>query len=561
MKKTSICFMVMCVLFSIDTTAQGLFLPTNNTTQSTPSGALPAFWTDREIRMGFAEHGNGNVGIIKFSKPSGLPDNELGVFTWAGNNPVRIGGNIVKFMKESGLPNNVYVSGNMGINTLSPNARLELNSGVANTSGMRLTQLTSSSSLSTGNGRALTVDANGDVILTEVQNSSFWSLNGGTNDIFNNNPSGNVGIGLNTPTSRLEVLSSTGDATLRCTNTNTAINYASAIEATANTNAGEGLGGVFRGGKTGVEGWVEDDLDNYAGPGIPSVEGVAGFAANYGVDNDISAIGVLGQALSLSDDAPAIGLYGIATASDPNDEWALFANGRTFTPAGNWTASDERLKKNIQSIESALEVVNQLQPKTYEFRNDGKFGTVPFAKGKVYGFLAQELENVIPEMVTEAPIFFNSGDADKSKVFHEEYKAVSYQMLIPVLTQAIKEQQQEIVALRDELMEMKETISRISNSTNVGNDIDIIGNELMQNAPNPFSVSTVIPYKLSSEVANAYIYITDLNGKLIKKYNITSGGPEGEISIAADNLADGMYIYTLIANDHVVDSKRMIVAK
>ena len=131
---------------------------------------------------------------------------------------------------------------------------------------------------------------------------------------------------------------------------------------------------------------------------------------------------------------------------------------------GLWTSSDKRLKKNVKNVESALELVNKLQPKKYEYKTDGKYGTANFTKGKVYGFLAQDLEKIIPEMVTTAPIKFNSKDKDDHNDYSEDYKAVSYQMLIPILTQAIKEQQQEIVVLREELMNLKQLVS---NTTHV----------------------------------------------------------------------------------------------
>ncbi|SIS37081.1 hypothetical protein SAMN05421639_10415 [Chryseobacterium shigense] len=64
-------------------------------------------------------------------------------------------------------------NGNVGIGTTSPNTALELNSGTANTSGLRFTDLTSSSPI--GTGQALGVDANGNVVTVANPNPTTVS--------------------------------------------------------------------------------------------------------------------------------------------------------------------------------------------------------------------------------------------------------------------------------------------------------------------------------------------------------------------------------------------------
>ena len=78
--------------------------------------------------------------------------------------------------------------GNVGIgtNTTKPGNRLEVNSEVVGQSGLRLTQLTANSSPTTSNGKVLSVNTNGDVILTSCCSSaaSDWSRNVSTNTIY-----------------------------------------------------------------------------------------------------------------------------------------------------------------------------------------------------------------------------------------------------------------------------------------------------------------------------------------------------------------------------------------
>lgn len=120
-------------------------------------------------------------------------------------------------------------AGNMGVGTTTPNNRVEITSAAANTSGLRFTNLTSASPTVAANGKALSVDANGDVVLMPSA-SDAWKLLGnagttagtnflGTTDaqdlVFKTNnlermrtlaSNGNVGVGHTAPLSKLTVM-------------------------------------------------------------------------------------------------------------------------------------------------------------------------------------------------------------------------------------------------------------------------------------------------------------------------------------------------------------------
>jgi uncharacterized protein involved in exopolysaccharide biosynthesis len=85
------------------------------------------------------------------------------------------------------------------------------------------------------------------------------------------------------------------------------------------------------------------------------------------------------------------------------------------------TNSDRRLKQNIQDMQGALELLAQIQPKTYEFK------AVPGVRQ--LGFIAQELQPVLPQAVGGTP----DGDVEQAPM------AVDYGQLTPVLTGAVKE--------------------------------------------------------------------------------------------------------------------------
>jgi hypothetical protein len=80
---------------------------------------------------------------------------------------------------------------------------------------------------------------------------------------------------------------------------------------------------------------------------------------------------------------------------------------------------------------------------------------------------------------------------------------------------------------------------------------------LNQNVPNPFAESTVIGYNIPTTFRKAELKFMNINGTVIKTVNITRTG-KGEITVYADDLTSGMYIYSLIIDDKIIDSKRMV---
>ena len=96
-------------------------------------------------------------------------------------------------------------------------------------------------------------------------------------------------------------------------------------------------------------------------------------------------------------------------------------NTGTITAGGDITAfSDERLKSDIETIDNALDKVMNMR---------GVFYTKQAEKG--IGVIAQEIEKVLPEVVTDG-----------------EYKSVAYGNIVGVLIEAIKEQQKQIDELK-----------------------------------------------------------------------------------------------------------------
>lgn len=131
--------------------------------------------------------------------------------------------------------------------------------------------------------------------------------------------------------------------------------------------------------------------------------------------------------------------------------WALYANGWAGGLSAWQNVSDGRLKKNIVTIPNALDKVKQLRGVEYNF-NSAAYPELKLSdKEKKIGFIAQEVEAIFPELVVEKGIPYNEGEltADfKASRGSYNLKTVSYSELVPVLVEAIKEQQQQIEELK-----------------------------------------------------------------------------------------------------------------
>lgn len=89
-----------------------------------------------------------------------------------------------------------------------------------------------------------------------------------------------------------------------------------------------------------------------------------------------------------------------------------------------YSASDIRLKENVNSIPSALAIMDKLNPVTYNWNSTAKELNNTKTDNLEYGLIAQELEQVLPELVH--PLYSN-------------YKAIDYIKLIPLLIKSIQE--------------------------------------------------------------------------------------------------------------------------
>ena len=283
------------------------------------------------------------------------------------------------------------------------------------------------------------------------------------------------------------------------------------------------------------------------------------------------------------------GIYA-STGSSASNIYAGIFQGNVYV-YGTYNGSDKKLKKNINDFTDAMTIINKLKPKNYEFRDDGKFASLHLPKGNHYGLLAQDVEEILPDLVRESPLEVNkpaeqdiikpSADGKPAQISGQKeiplnmtkeimnVKGINYTELIPILIRGIQEQQAQInkqqaqvlqlIANNDDLQnqvyELKSMISKGGNAS----AITSLSGYLKQNVPNPANSNTVISYYLPYNAGSAQIKITDIKGSLLKVYNPSKG--EGQVNIKTGELPVGTYNYSLYVNGKSIDTKQMIITK
>ena len=117
-----------------------------------------------------------------------------------------------------------------------------------------------------------------------------------------------------------------------------------------------------------------------------------------------------------------------------------------FNSQGIQETSDVRFKKNISSISNALSTVLNLEGVTYNWRTED-FPERSFSERMEYGVIAQQIEKFVPELVS----------TDENG-----YKSVQYSHMVPLLLEAIKEQQAIINSQSKEIGVLKASVDAIS---------------------------------------------------------------------------------------------------
>lgn len=293
---------------------------------------------------------------------------------------------------------------------------------------------------------------------------------------------------------------------------------------------------------------------------------------NYGSYN--SALGRFADVSSGSlDNATAIGSGAIVNASNK----IRFGDANVTVVEGPvaYTTSDARFKTDVKEEVKGLEFIKRLRPVVYNFdtKKFTEFLTknMPDSIRKIHlekdfgistairqsGFIAQEVEKAAEESG------YNFNGVHKPSDDNDNY-SLSYSQFVVPLIKAVQEQQHIIEKQVEKIKHMEqqiEDLKKTSLSTGISQiNIDPAGISMEQNEPNPFSHETLVKYNIPQTVNNAYMAVYDLSGKQITTFPITEKG-SSSITITSEKLAAGIYIYSIVADGKIVDSKRMVVTQ
>lgn len=165
-----------------------------------------------------------------------------------------------------------------------------------------------------------------------------------------------------------------------------------------------------------------------------------------------------------------------------------------------------------------------------------------FYKKIHYALDADRLEELFPDLVY---------------VREDGSKAINYMEMIPLLVQSINELSAKIEVLEGQTSE--KAVRKARSTTDIQGSVLSSQNKLYQNTPNPFKEQTIIRFSLADDAQDAAICIFDMQGKMLKKFSVSSG--TDRVTINCYELGQGMFLYSLVINGQEIDTKRMVISK
>ncbi len=328
-----------------------------------------------------------------------------------------------------------------------------------------------------------------------------------------------------------------------------------------------------------------------------SVQNIGGRFSGFGIGSSVN-YGVQGNGSmgSFTGGSETYGGHFFASASDlsygiyaEGTDAAGYFQGDIFHTGAITPVSDQAIKTNIEDLDSALSIIQQLKPKTYEF-DTANYSHLRLSAGNQFGLIAQDVETVLPELVetkTVPAVRDTNGTILTPAI---DLKTLEYEAFIPILIQGMKEQneviqnQNEAIESRDSLIndlaarlqQLEDCVASVGlcsgssaiqeqmgeNTNGQTNQLDVELNDaqnivLEQNVPNPFAEQTTIAYEIPETVHKAQILFYNHNGQLINSVEIQEKG-HGSLNVFANDLSSGVYTYTLIADGEIIATKKMV---
>ena len=541
-------------------------------------------------------------GTITYTKRMTLLQNgNVGIGTTSPVNKLDISGGLAVGASYAGTAaptDGAIINGNVGIGTTSPSCKLNVITTV-NTPAIRGTSTVTSGVSYGGYFETSGLGASQAYSLYAVSGggaSSNYTLYLGSLSAATNNYAiysagaaqsyfqGNVGIGIASPAYALDVQPTAA--------------VVARLKGSASSGTSDNVQLRFAGGKDGEMWSIGSDI------------------AGGGATKDFEFYDLTAGATRMminSSGQVGIGLTNPAYKLEVTGSFNV--NGAASCTAGIWS-SDQMFKTNVDSIQNALAIIKQLKPRTYYFDTANVWG-LNFPAQKQYGFVAQDLEQVLPELVTT--IKKNAVVDTTGNIVHPAttYKGVYYLELIAFLTKGIQEQQHNIDSLttktnnQDSINNaLNNRVNQLAAKTNNQDTVNTLlqnqlnqlltaintccshsmqsptdgsGNQqtksmtipqgaaiqtdvqlndvqtivLEQNVPNPFAEQTTINYSLPNNISKAQMLFYNSQGKLIQSTELVQKG-RGQLNVFASDLSNGIYTYTLVVDGKIIETKKMV---
>lgn len=323
--------------------------------------------------------------------------------------------------------------------------------------------------------------------------SGYWSLRGYNGDTYhagcfvayagyadsagstpsatNSTTVGGYGVSISQAASTVVVRDGSGYAYFNYINSNTGNAENPAVSQVIVTN---GTDGFYR--KASIShftAYVQSNASGSWGINITGNAATATSATTAASASSVAWTNVSGRPTALSSFSNDLGNYGGWITSSGSCAFATYSGyfaGSTFcyttsglsvgtssNPYGaghivatqNITAyySDRRLKKDIKPISDALNKINKISGITFRSNDIAASFGYDDTEEQV-GVIAQEIQQVLPQAVKPAPFDIDKVDGKLISKSGENYMTVQYEKIVPLLIQAIKEQQEQIDELK-----------------------------------------------------------------------------------------------------------------
>jgi len=267
------------------------------------------------------------------------------------------------------------------------------------------------------------------------------------------------------------------------------------------------------------------------------------------------------------------GVYGRATGGTTN--WSGFFAGNVQIQGNlfNGTTlifSDAALKTEVDQIGPVGQQLAALRPKRYRY-SDAAQERMNLSDGVQFGFIAQEVQEVLPELVssTTLPAVLDSLGNEVSPEM--AVNAVNYNSIIPLLVAGYQEQMSTLNELRDRLSELEHQLAACcanpdgvrslpqgnTEPTGLGNDLT--GTDKLRIQPNPFNERTTVYYTVDRG-GRTQLLANSSDGRelrVLQEANLEAGSYQFEWDTAS--LAPGLYYVTLLLDGQPVVKKAVKV--